>query len=314
MDLRGMWAQVAAEAMSVAVQILPPGPENADLRFDSCQFGSRKVRDDSIAHSDKNFGHVFSRKRRVARAGVPAFALDDKKLRVVLAAFITSCFSTSLIPRAVKWAESATAAELNELAALKLRRNLLGSGAGRVEIQHLARAVEHCGGRLEYLARIAFLTWRCGWDSVDVAQETRASPQAVRMNLFKMTLVARRLGFETYQPQKSFVPRPQKAVIVEPDPVRAAELVARARERMQQAVEILERQREFLHLSYYERHERGVCVNNCGRLARSGRVTCEECGHRDALRKRRERREVVAQFERYTGEDGIACCAKAKIS
>ncbi len=287
-----MQPQVEAEAMSAAVHFLPPGPESADLRFDSCQFAYRKPRSDSLAHSDRVFGHTFSRKTRPTHAGVPAFALDNQKLRIVLAAFCLALFSSKLIPRCLRWAESATVAELNALCALKLRRFLLGSGGQRREVQSLARAVEHCGGRVEYLARIAFLSWRCGYDSVDVAQATAASPQAVRLNLFKLVLMARRLGFETYQPvQKTYRPRPPKPLVVEPDPARAAEMVARSRASMQRAVERLERQRDVRCLSYHERRERGFCVNNCGRLAHPGRVTCPKCGRRDALRKRRERRD-----------------------
>ena len=276
--------------MSAAVQVLPPGPERDELRFDSNQFDRRRIRYDSLAYSDVEFTHTERRKGRTARAGVPEFARDDRKLRTVLAAFILASFSHSLIPRALRWAETATSSELNELAALKLRRCSLGEGGRRVEVQHLARAVAHCGGRLQFLARIAFLSWRCNWDSADVAGETGASPQHVRLTLYKLVLLARRLGFETYAPvQKSFRPRPPVPLVVEPDPARAAEMVARARATMQDEIEKLERQAEVRHLSYHGRRARGVCVNNCGQLSRPGRVTCAECGRRDARRKRRLR-------------------------
>jgi len=79
---------------------------------------------------------------------------------------------------------------------------------------------------MAFIGAIAYRSWRLRWDSVQIAIEMEIKPAVVRGYLNKMVMVARALGFETYEPEKRFGRHYSEA---EREARRIARMKARAR-------------------------------------------------------------------------------------
>jgi hypothetical protein len=166
------------------ITICPPSPQLE--KFDQFQFVSLHKQknwavsaDTRIAYSDyERMSTVAAHiPRRTARR-IPAFASDMQKLRAVI------------------------------LEAERLRAN------NKLEEQHTPEAKEHCrlvakaGSYRALIAAVAYHSWLERLDSVAVSELMGMKPVAVRQHLFRLNLVARRLGFETFEKKKQ---RPAKS-------------------------------------------------------------------------------------------------------
>ncbi len=63
--------------------------------------------------------------------------------------------------------------------------------------------VKRAGGYMELLAAIAYLAWRMGWRSPEIAESPDVSPVKVRMTLSRLLSIARQLGLDCGQPHSS---------------------------------------------------------------------------------------------------------------
>jgi uncharacterized protein (DUF433 family) len=169
-----------------------------NLEFDHHQFeghGKYPVSATSgIAFSDYDRMHTESHKAKPT-AWVPPFALNDKQLQAVLLRRAWR-YAFHLLP----FPENVNREELNRAATGKaLKGYAIKPGAPPVQHEmrdrHIA-AVRRAGGYMELQAAIAFRAWRLGQDSVAVADSLGMTPWAVRVQLWRLRDVAKKLGFE----------------------------------------------------------------------------------------------------------------------
>jgi hypothetical protein len=191
------------------VTILRPAPPREDCRFDLHQFAGRRAHAVSAATqlSFGDYGHMHTEHRKTQRFGgyIPAFAKNDEQLRHVLSLMTWHyCFGRSqdayfhLFARNLPELERQANVKFQEW--LTRRQDHLSKEERRKYKRHLY-VVDAAGGWLRLRATIAYLSWRLGQHSTEVASQLFMSPPGVRMVLYRMTRCARKLGFETFTPR-----------------------------------------------------------------------------------------------------------------
>lgn len=165
-------------------------------KYDQHQFYGRRFnavsQETGIAFSD--FGRMHGKYIKGGQSpSVPPFALDEKKLADVLKLIgWRYAHAGKNMPADVSLAElQRITTERFERYANSARPHM--SDFQRNLIEEHANGVRRAGGYMQLFARIAWLSWRQGYNSVDVAKETGVSPVCVRKNLSKMNDFARKL-------------------------------------------------------------------------------------------------------------------------
>ncbi len=137
--------------------------------------------------------------KRNGRRWTPRFAASDEQLRKVLtvAAYQYACGGRMPVPA------NTSLDELKKLVTamdLKKRVQSLEHYSDVQKRRHCRHLFTNSwnGGHLEVLAAIAYRSWRLGWDSPTVAQQLFMRPENVRIVLYRLCQVARKLGFETF--------------------------------------------------------------------------------------------------------------------
>src|SRR5216683_2310327 len=189
------------------------GAHMSELAFDKHQFArcpfavsAMPTRDgwDStgISHADYKGMHQFHRKG--FQLSVPPFALNGKKLAEVL-----KLVAWRYVHGGGQLPEGITLEELKRKATNKFaatikqyQREHLPEYQKQLGEQHAA-AVEKAGGYLQLYATLAWMSWRSGMNSVQVAKETGISPVNVRANLQRMRDIGRQLFPEDCPPKSS---------------------------------------------------------------------------------------------------------------
>ena len=180
----------------------PPG-----LSFDAHQFDGRRVYAVSaaseLAFSDYRRMHVESHKSQRYAGYIPKFAFDDQKLRKVLAVAAWRYARGGRMPMP----EEISLAELKRLAEEKFKtweaRSLEGlPEAERYILQRHLFSVDYAGGWLQQRATAAWLSWRFGLSSSQVAERLWTTAPNIRIILYRLTKIARSLGYETFTPGK----------------------------------------------------------------------------------------------------------------
>lgn len=252
------------------LQILPPAPPRPGLSFDKHQFGGlRKFKYaegfDRATLGEHGSAHLMVRASFAGQRCVPIFSGNDAMLRQVLVAVVAGTCGTCLSN-----GDTATREQINRLSASHLRR----IGKSR-EQAALRRAAEQNGGLLQLFARLAYMSWRLGWSSVEIARQTGLRPVGVRVRLYRMVCVARRLGFPTYTPTKKNYKPPIKR--------------ARKQFKFVSIEAQLSRHKESPAATRYAAlRAEGMCTDCATRKAELGRRLCKPCD--DAERKRVEER------------------------
>lgn len=184
------------------LQILPTMPPHPGLGFDEYQWQRRSKAVSAasqISFSDFDRMHAFGIKgRRRQREFTPAFANNSEQLRKVLA---VSAFRYCRGGR-VPVPEGITLEELRGMADAKFEqwssRRLENMPAVEQEmVRRHVRSVEHAGGYLHLHAAVAYRSWKLGYTSGQVASELQMSAPGVRLVLYRLSLIAKELGYET---------------------------------------------------------------------------------------------------------------------
>jgi hypothetical protein len=195
---------MATQLISLGVQILPPQPPRNESGYDLHQFYRRtKVvsAESQISFADYQHGmHAFNLKGKRRREFIPAFAWNTQQLCRVIAvnAFRYVCGGRVLFP------EKITLAELRRLTDEKFEQwkqrplNDLSAVERRMIDRHIF-SVDHAGGWLQLHATVAYMSWRLGYTSSQVAEQLWLTGPGVRMMLYRLTKVARALGYITFK-------------------------------------------------------------------------------------------------------------------
>jgi hypothetical protein len=188
------------------VTVLPMQPPRPGLGFDEFQFQKRAPAvsaKSEIAFEDYTRMRAFSIKGRRRREYIPAFAWNNRKFCKVLAvgAFRYCHGGRVPFPEGISLAELRqwSDAKFNEWSSRRLE-NL--PAVEREMIRRHVSSVERAGGYLHLHATVAYLSWRLGYASPAVAEQLCLAAPGVRMILYRLTAVARSLGYETFKPGK----------------------------------------------------------------------------------------------------------------
>jgi hypothetical protein len=157
------------ENAPIAVRNIPRLEKKAtdsELRFDRWQFYRTRRHTRTLGNSEvdwSDYQKSMSMKDECApRRNIPAFALDDEKLRLVIIA----------------------------RDAAHMKGNFFSNSP---EFRTHHEAVKRAGSYRAFIAAIAFRAWRQGLGSVEIASLMGISPQCVRQHLCKMTWTANKL-------------------------------------------------------------------------------------------------------------------------
>lgn len=188
------------------ITILPPGPEDPALRFDLCQFSEalHKIGDYAkeltrarLSFNDhQRMGTVSLVSKEGKKRWIPKFAASDEQLRAVLLRVGSSGAGGGALPWITDW---------RDLDARCTTRILSRSAKGLPEsqkptVERLQQAVKKAGSYLALYLGVAYHYWREAEDCVTVAEILDMTPVQVRMYAQRMVVIARELGFETYEP------------------------------------------------------------------------------------------------------------------
>ena len=168
-------------------------------RFDLHQFAGRWAKavsaESGIAFSDYKTMHISGRERGGFRDNTPAWALDNKKIAAVILLktwrYIHGC---------AKMPEGTTLQDLGAVVRKKVEQQLerVRSGSHISDYQkHIAEEhAKNCSGKGGFAgmhAKVLWMAYRLGMNSVEVAQETGFRPEVVRRTLQLSNKVAREL-------------------------------------------------------------------------------------------------------------------------
>jgi hypothetical protein len=188
------------------VTILPPQPPRVGLSFDEHQFYRRRKavkQDTGISFGDYRHMSTFrNRGGRRAWRFAPVFVNNAEQLRNVLAKAAWQAVRGGRLPIP----KDISLAELK-----RLTENKLDTTWKRVALDGKSpNACRHftytnlAGGWLERHAAIAYLSWKLGYPSTDVAAQLHTTPQNVRIILYRLCNIARKLGYETFKRGHSY--------------------------------------------------------------------------------------------------------------
>jgi hypothetical protein len=188
------------------VQLLPTEPRRPEVCFDLHQFQRRAdavSAESQISHADYLHMHAVQRAQQRYKGFIPKFAASDEKLRLVLSVAAWRYCHGGKIP----YQDWVNLSELKRMAdeCFKRWQARTLDGLPDAEKRMLERhrfCVEYAGGWLQLHATVAWLSWRLGYSSPQVAQQLWMAAPGVRMVLYRLNKIARSLGFETFAPKK----------------------------------------------------------------------------------------------------------------
>jgi hypothetical protein len=181
-----------------AVQRLPYIEPNSQFdHFDLHQFWNRSravTRETGIAFTDYDRMHTV-RRSAVRSVAAPPFAANDEQLANVIAHRCWQyCHGKQDMPELDK-------KQLKRIVTLKVnrvkdeRRGGEGSDQDYRHQVHVSNAQRI--GYAQMQAAVAYRSWRLNQPSTDVAASLGITPWNVRIILWRLTAVARKLGYET---------------------------------------------------------------------------------------------------------------------
>jgi hypothetical protein len=182
-------------------------PAEQDVFFDAHQFDGRRAKAVSaateIAFSDFGRMHVVRRKEQRWHRWIPAFATDLNKIRRVLA--LAAWHSVhpqrplpDILEHNLEEFIRITDAHVRRIAAKAIDANAApNQKVGRVRF---LATCDSPGGWMRSRCAIAYLSWRLGQNSCQIAVQLGMSPQQVRAILVRLNAAARELGYETFAP------------------------------------------------------------------------------------------------------------------
>jgi hypothetical protein len=204
-------------AAAVLVQKLPfIPPTDPGLHFDKYQFHKRSravTATNGISFQDYGGMHVVSRELNSNRARyIPAFANNDEQLRLVLCQSAWQYIKgggkcrTRRVPdnfvRHPRLLEKLCDARI----AVNARREVkTGRGTRQDWIHrvHVIQMHEH-GGYMHMQARVAYMSFRLGMQSIEIAPELGITPPHARQLVQRLCDTARWLGLETFPRHKTY--------------------------------------------------------------------------------------------------------------
>jgi hypothetical protein len=192
----------------LGVQIIAAQPPHPGLGFDLHQFDRRSKAVSATSRlSFADFGsmHVERRAAQRCKRWIPAFSKSDRQLRRVLAVGAWQYVNGGRVP--VPDGLENNLAELKRITNQKFEKWTSRSldGLSAVEQRMLQTHIyctERAGGWLQLHATVVWLSWRLGYTSPQVATELWISAPCVRLLLYRMTRIARALGYETFRSGK----------------------------------------------------------------------------------------------------------------
>jgi hypothetical protein len=188
------------------VQILPTQPPRPELGFDLWQFQSRAKAvsaESQISFADYSHMHAMQRAATRYKGFIPRFAASDEQLRLVLSVAAWKYANGGKVP----FQDWATLSVLKEMAETKFKSTQarcldgLPDAEKRMLERHLV-ATSHAGGWLQRACAVAWLSWRLGYSSPQIAEQLWMQAPGVRIILYRLTKIARQLGLETFAPRK----------------------------------------------------------------------------------------------------------------
>jgi hypothetical protein len=190
----------------MALQILATQPQQ--IFFDQHQFDGKRSKAVSIKtglswNDFQDHCHVERRAAQRYKGWIPQFSKSDRQLRMVLALGAWKYANGGRVPMPPGLENNL--AELKRITNRKFNEWGLRSldGLSVAEQEMLRRHVfctERAGGWLELHVTAAYLSWRLGYASPQVATELWLTAPCVRLILYRMTKIARSLGYETFRP------------------------------------------------------------------------------------------------------------------
>lgn len=172
---------------------------NPGIRFDEHQFihRARAISQESgIAFADYNRMGTFKARQSRFKRWIPEWSQNDETFRAVVQ------------QRALQYAlgghkhsvATLTREQLETITAKRTRR-FARRNPEHVNYQRHTALVEHVGGHMKLLTQILWLSYRMGYTSPDVAETIGCglTPWAVRIQLYRASQTARKLGFPVFE-------------------------------------------------------------------------------------------------------------------
>lgn len=187
------------------VTVLPMQPPRPGSGFDEFQFQKRApaiTAKSEITFPDYSRMHAFNIKGRRRREYIPTFAWNNRKFCKVLAVGSWRyAHGRQPFPEGITLSELRRSADtkFNEWAARSL--DSLPEAEREMVLRHVS-SVERAGGWLQLHATVAYLSWRLSYVAPAVAEQLGLAAPGVRKILYRLTKVARLLGYETFKPGK----------------------------------------------------------------------------------------------------------------
>ncbi len=177
-------------------QLKPAQYENPDTRFDRFQFDGRprhiRTADGSpVEYFTGSRMHFERRKAQRSRRWIPEWAMSDEKFRQVLARRATTWSRGPLAPVPETFPELLKMCA-EKLARLKAKKYTNPRRLASV-IPHIA-SLEKCGGYLEFITTIGWLSLRTGYEGPIIAEQMGISAYDVRTQLLRLNETAEKLG------------------------------------------------------------------------------------------------------------------------
>jgi len=166
--------------------------------FDPHQFWKRGLavtRDSGLAFSDYGRMHTVSRSA-ARRVPAPPFAANDEQLANVIAHRCWQyCHNVAEMPRQFD------KKELKRMTTLHLKKfkdQRRGGEGSEQDCRHQAHVLNAQRiGYVQMQAAVAYRSWRLNQPSTEVAASLGITPWNVRIILWRLSTVARKLGYET---------------------------------------------------------------------------------------------------------------------
>jgi hypothetical protein len=187
------------------ITFLPPAPQT--LHYDEHAFACRRARsvteDTRLAYSDIQRMHVHRHSATRGRRFIPEFATNPEQLRKVLTLFAWR-YARASKKKNVPVPEGITLDELRRITDERFEKDVKQKRRPESQIsQRENDAFErfcfvYGQGWLRVHAAVAWRSWLLGYESTQVAAGLFMSPQQVRVVLWRLNLVARELGFNTF--------------------------------------------------------------------------------------------------------------------
>jgi len=187
------------------ITFLPPAPQT--VHFDDHAWACKRTRvvseESHLAFSDIQRMHVHRHSATRGRRFIPEFATNPKQLRQVLT-FFAWRYARPTKKKNAPVPEGITLDELKRVTDERFEKDLKQNRRPKNQIsQRETDAFErfcfvYDQGWLRVHAAVAWRSWLLGYESTQIAAGLFMSPQQVRIILWRMNLVARELGFNTF--------------------------------------------------------------------------------------------------------------------